>query len=71
MYLGPEFSNYFNNCGEANCRKFPVLKVVIGQRSADGLIQDHFDFLRTDAGYRLVSLTIRQEELKYILTKVA
>lgn len=58
IYEGSNFEKYFNNCGEAKESKYPVMNVVINSKIEGELVQDHFDFLKTDNGYRLISLTI-------------
>ncbi len=63
IYEGSEFDKYFNNCGEAYKSKYPLLNLVINYKIDNELIQDHFDFLRTEEGYKLISVTIRNGEL--------
>jgi hypothetical protein len=64
MYEGNEFEKYFNNCGEAYKSKYPVINLVISKKTDNDLIQNHFDFLRTEEGYKLISVTIRNGELE-------
>lgn len=61
IYEEPEFEKYFDHCGSAKMGKYPVMSLVISHSTKKGLLQDHFDFLRTDEGYRLISLTIRSQ----------
>jgi len=64
IYKGPEFENYFNNCGEAKTWEYPVLSLIFTYTLANNeLIQNHFDFLRTEKGYKLISVTIRTDLL--------
>ncbi|WP_206365119.1 WG repeat-containing protein [Sphingobacterium corticibacterium] len=65
IYEGAEFDKYFNNCREAKEWQYPVLSVVISYDygTAD-ISQNHFDFLRTENGYKLISVTIRNAEIK-------
>jgi len=60
MYTGEDFALYFNNCRESKEWQYPVLNIVITY-NGKGLEfkQNHFDFLRTDEGYKLISVTIR------------
>ena len=58
IFQGEEFKMYFNNCGQPLTGKYPVLNVVITHKDAKDFYQDHFDFLKTDNGYKLISLTI-------------
>lgn len=64
MYEGPEFEKYYNNCGEAKAWIYPVMSVVISRKSKKGLAQNNFEFLRTDNGYKLICLTIRNGQVK-------
>ena len=64
IYRASEFDNYFNNCGESKEWKYPVMDVVINHKTESDFTQDHFEFLRTDNGYKLISMTIRNGQLK-------
>lgn len=63
IYEGPDFKTYFNNCDEAETWKYPVMSVVFTYRTGNDLAQNHFDFLRTKKGYRLISVTLRTDSL--------
>jgi len=58
-----EFKRYFNNCGESKDWIYPVMTVVINYKDKMGL-QDHFEFLRTDKGYKLINIDIRKDKLR-------
>jgi len=60
MYEGPEFEKYYNNCGEAKQWIYPVMNIVV---SHSDLAQNHFSFLRTEKGYRLIEVTMRSGRL--------
>ncbi|MCF6352057.1 MAG: WG repeat-containing protein [Cyclobacteriaceae bacterium] len=64
IFEGKEFSKYYNNCGEAMSAKYPVMSLIINNKTKSGLLQDHFDFIRTDDGYKLISITISNGEVK-------
>lgn len=64
MYVGDNYDKYFNTCGEAKLEKYPVLDLIINNKNDSDFTQDHFDFLKTDEGYRLINLTIRNGEIK-------
>lgn len=64
MYDGAEFEKYFNNCGEAKDYIYPVMDIVVSHITNSDLSQDHYEFLRTDNGYKLLSVTIRNGKLK-------
>ncbi|MCD8741900.1 hypothetical protein LT679_14895 [Mucilaginibacter roseus] len=55
------FEKYFDDCGAALYRKYPVKQVVITYHKDGDIQQDHFDFLRTDAGYKLISVSLRSD----------
>ncbi|PKN83829.1 MAG: hypothetical protein CVU51_11605 [Deltaproteobacteria bacterium HGW-Deltaproteobacteria-1] len=63
-YDAAEFNTYYNNCGEPKEWKYPVMIVIINHKTKNDLNQDHFEFLRTANGYKMISLTIRNEKLK-------
>jgi hypothetical protein len=64
IYGAAEFGTYFNNCGEAKEWKYPVMSVIINHKTESDFSQDHFEFLRTENGYKLISMTIRNGKLK-------
>jgi hypothetical protein len=64
IYDAAEFNPYYNNCGEPKEWKYPVMDVIINQKTESDLIQDHFEFLRTAGGYKLISVTIGNGKLK-------
>lgn len=64
MYTGNNFDKYFNTCGEARQEKYPVMDLIINNKTDSDFTQDHFDFLKTDEGYRLISMTIRNGKLE-------
>ncbi|RYD57850.1 MAG: hypothetical protein EOP56_06120 [Sphingobacteriales bacterium] len=54
IYTDPKtYGKYYNDCGESKYWKYPVLSIVINNKKG----QDHFDFLRTDEGYKLISVS--------------
>ena len=60
MYEGIEFEKYYNNCGEAKEWIYPLMEIVVSHKTQKKFTQNHFDFLRTDSGYKLISVTIRE-----------
>lgn len=64
MFEGAEFEKYFNNCGESKDWIYPIMSIIINHGDKKSFSQNHYDFLRTDNGYKLISLTIRNEQLK-------
>lgn len=55
IFKAPEFDQYFNNCGESKEWVYPVMKIILNHDEK----QDHFGFLRTDDGYKLIFVTLR------------
>lgn len=64
MYEGPEFEKYYNNCGEAKEWIYPTMSIIISHNDNKDFTQNHYEFLRTDNGYKLICLTIRNEKMK-------
>lgn len=64
IYEGTEFEIYYNNCGQPKEWQYPVMAVVINHKIQNDSYQDHFEFLRTQQGYKLINLTIRDDILK-------
>ncbi|MBU3926348.1 MAG: hypothetical protein KKB74_00975 [Bacteroidetes bacterium] len=64
IHEGNTFAKYFNNCGEARESKYPVMNIVINNKINGELVQDHFDFLKTDKGYELISMTINTRKIE-------
>ena len=58
------FEQYYNNCGEYKHWIYPVLVIVISHENKGDYLQDHYEFLRTDNGYKLISVAIRSEKIK-------
>jgi len=64
IYEAAEYDQYFNNCHEAKDWISPVKNIVISPQNKNDSGQDHFQFLRTQNGYKLISISLRKEELK-------
>jgi hypothetical protein len=64
MFEGPEYEKYFNNCGEAKDWIYPTMSIIISHGDKKDFTQNHYEFLRTDSGYKLICLTIRNEKMK-------
>jgi hypothetical protein len=64
IYKTAEFDRYYNNCDEPKEWQYPVMSVVINRKTKNDFDQDIFEFLRTENGYKLISVTIRSEKLK-------
>lgn len=64
IYESEEYKRYFNNCGESKDWIYPVKNIVINYKEKNDLVQDHFEFLRTDNGYRLISISVKKGKLR-------
>lgn len=63
IYNGEDYRKYYDDCGDANKWQYPVLSLVIDHNVSNDLYQNSFDFLKTDNGYKLISLTLRKAKL--------
>ena len=59
-YKGVEFEKYFNNCGESKEWIYPLMEIRVSRKDKKHFTQNQYDFLRTDNGYKLISVTIRE-----------
>lgn len=59
IFEDESFGKYFNNCGEAKDWQYPTLSLIINHTEKKDLKQNNFEFLRTEEGYKLISVTIR------------
>lgn len=59
-----EYEMCFNNCNQSKDWLYPVKNIVISPKNKSDFGQDHFQFLRTENGYKLISISTREEILK-------
>ncbi|MCD0463839.1 WG repeat-containing protein [Flavobacterium sp. ENC] len=64
IFKTSEFETYFNNCNEPKDWIYPVKNIVISPKKKTDSGQDHFEFLRTEKGYKLISVSLRDRTLK-------
>lgn len=64
MFESKDFSSYYNNCGESKDWIYPIKTIIINHKDDKNLLQDHFEFLRTDNGYKLLCVTIRSGKIE-------
>lgn len=64
IYETDEYDQYFDNCRQAKDWINPVKNIVISPQNKNESGQDHFEFLRTENGYKLISASSRKEQLK-------
>jgi hypothetical protein len=64
IFESDEFKRYYNNCGDPKDWQYPVISLILNHRDDNRLTQDHLDFLRTNKGYRLLSVSLRSGYLQ-------
>ncbi len=64
IFTGDVYRQYFDDCGSANTWKQPVMALIIDHNAEKDYYQNSFEFLKTDNGYRLISLTIRNRNIR-------
>ena len=64
IFESHEYDMYFNNCNESKDWIYPVKNVVINPKNKSDSGQDHIQFLRTESGYKLISVSDRKNNLK-------
>lgn len=62
--LEKEFEKYFDNCGNLKITQYPLMEVVISQNNEKDSPQDHFDFLKTETGFKLLMVSTGNALLK-------
>ncbi len=55
IFKRENYRSYFNTCDEAK-KQYPLMKIIINNDF--DLPQDHIEFLKTDYGYRYISVTL-------------
>lgn len=65
LYNSREYDKYFNNCREPKDWIYPMKSIQISYYKEDkSLLPDRFDFLQTENGFKLISITIRNGMIK-------
>ncbi|MCS3795635.1 hypothetical protein GGD38_000973 [Chitinophagaceae bacterium OAS944] len=64
IYETAEYKKYFGNCGQPKNDRYPVKRFVISYNNKKRLTQDHFEFLRTDNGYKLIGVQLNSAKLQ-------
>jgi hypothetical protein len=64
------FKKYYDNCGNERYHIYPRIRVWIGRDYSKAIKGDKFTFLRTDDGYKLISVIITSDET-FMLPKSA
>ena len=52
----PNYEKYFDDCGEALEAKHPVLSIISNKKEGEKNYQEIFKFLKTDEGFKLISV---------------
>jgi hypothetical protein len=58
-HLKKDFETYYDNCGDLNTTKYPAITYILNYHQDKDFYQNLFTFLKTEAGFKLISLTIR------------
>lgn len=61
IYQGKEFEPFYNKCYEQIVGKYPVADATFDGKNKNNEVQDHFEFLRTQDGYKLIGISIKSE----------
>ena len=61
IFESDEYKMYFNNCNESKEWIYPVKSIIINSKNKTDLGQDHIQFLRTENGYKLISVSSKKE----------
>lgn len=64
IFESNEYDLYFNNCHEAKEWQYPVKNIVITPKTEVGIKQDHIQFLKTENGYKLISISLGEDNLE-------
>jgi L-rhamnose mutarotase len=59
IFNSSEYERYFNDCIEFKTWQYPLMNIMITHYIENDMLQNHFGFLRTDTGYKLISVSIR------------
>ncbi|WP_343613643.1 WG repeat-containing protein [Flavobacterium sp.] len=64
IFESSEYSVYFNNCNESKDWLYPVKSIIINPKNKADFKQDHFEFLRTENGYKLIGISAAKDIFK-------
>jgi hypothetical protein len=59
IFEGKGFEKYFDNCGEAKDWRYPTMSISSSNKNNRNMVQSHYKFLRTDEGYKLICIDLR------------
>ncbi|MDQ2752315.1 MAG: hypothetical protein M3R72_04755, partial [Bacteroidota bacterium] len=58
------YKDFYNNCEEFKSWIYPAMDVVISYKNKTDILQDNFEFLRTKDRYKLISVSLKSDQLK-------
>ncbi len=64
LELESEFEKYLDNCGHLKASQFPLMNVVINHRNGNDSYQDNFGFFKSEKGFQLLSVVVRNALLR-------
>lgn len=64
IFESSEYNLYFNNCNESREWLYPVKSIIINPKNKMDFKQDQIQFLRTENGYKLISVSNAKDNLK-------
>lgn len=56
-----DFEKYKDNCGQQDYMRHPIMSLIINYRTPDDIQQDSFDFIKTENGYKLLSVNLKSQ----------
>ena len=59
IYDTERYDQYFDDCENPLTGRYPVLQLITEHRSDENYLQNAYDFLKTEDGFKLISLAIR------------
>ncbi len=59
-----EFDEYIDNCGELKSTQYPIISLIINNRSTNDISQDSFTFFKAENGFKLIGISIQDSHLK-------
>ncbi|MEO8237702.1 MAG: WG repeat-containing protein [Flavobacterium sp.] len=63
IFESEEYQQYFDNCNQPKEWLYPVKNIVISPKNKADFGQDYFEFLRTENGYKLISVSLKKKAL--------
>ncbi len=68
IFDNDKYSEYFDSCGNAKKWQHPVFTALVSYRNEKGILEldykNYFEFLKTNQGYKLISLGLKDKGLK-------